>query len=113
MIICMGAGTITLPYIFYENGIYLGIVLTFFGGSLSLFTGYLVSYLAEKTGGRCYEEIAFCLYGKTGVHVSSFCNLLCNLGFLISYIVLVSSSACADPSLVQRLDSIHSFILRG
>jgi amino acid permease len=40
IIICMGAGTITIPYVFYENGLILGVVFILFGGSLSLFTGW-------------------------------------------------------------------------
>jgi len=53
-----------------------------------LYTGYLIAYCAEKTGGRSYEEIAFKLYGKPGMTITSICNLMCNIGFLISYIVL-------------------------
>lgn len=88
VIICLGAGTITIPYVFYENGVYLGLLFIAFGGAVSLYTGYLIAYCAEKTGGRSYEEIAFKLYGKTGMTITSICNLLCNVGFLISYIVL-------------------------
>lgn len=88
VIICLGAGTITIPYVFYENGIFLGLVFIAFGGAVSLYTGYLIAYCAEKTGGRSYEEIAFKLYGKPGMTITSICNLLCNIGFLISYIVL-------------------------
>jgi amino acid permease len=64
IIICLGAGTITIPSVYYENGIFLGTVFIFFGGALSLYTGYLISYCAEKTGGSSYEEIANNLYGK-------------------------------------------------
>lgn len=66
----------------------LGTVFVFFGGALSLYTGYLISYCAEKTGGSSYEEIANNLYGKSGLRFTSFCNILCNVGFLISYIAL-------------------------
>jgi amino acid permease len=59
----MGAGTITIPFIFYENGMVFGGLLILFGGSLSLFTGFLIAYAAEVTGGRNYEEIAFKIYG--------------------------------------------------
>ena len=86
----MGAGTITIPYVFYENGLFLGTVFIFFGGSLSLYTGFLIAYCSEKTGGRSFEEIAFQLYGTKGMRFTCVCNLLCNIGFLISYIVLVS-----------------------
>jgi amino acid permease len=84
----MGAGTITIPYVFYENGLILGTIFVFFGASLSLYTGFLIAYCAEKTNGSCYEEIAYHLYGTKGMRFTSFCNILCNSGFLISYIVL-------------------------
>ena len=63
IIISMGAGTITIPFIYYENGIVFGSLLILFGGSLSLFTGFLIAYAAEVTGGHNYEEIAFKIYG--------------------------------------------------
>lgn len=88
IIICMGAGTITIPYVFYENGLILGTVFVFFGASLSLYTGFLIAYCAEKTGGGSFEEIAYHLYGTKGLRFTSFCNILCNVGFLISYVVL-------------------------
>jgi amino acid permease len=84
----LGAGTITIPSVFYDNGLFLGPAFIFFGAGLSLYTGYLISYCAEKTGGKSYEEIAGALYGKKGVTFTSFCNILCNVGFLISYIAL-------------------------
>ena len=88
IIICLGAGTITIPSVYYENGLVLGTFFIFFGGGLSLYTGYLISYCAEKTGGSSYEEIANNLYGKGGLRFTCFCNILCNVGFLISYIAL-------------------------
>ena len=63
IIICLGAGTITIPYVFYANGLILGTIFIFFGGALSLYTGYLISFCAEKTGGASYEAISFELYG--------------------------------------------------
>ena len=67
IIISMGAGTITIPFIFYENGIVFGGLLILFGGSLSLFTGFLIAYASEVTGGHNYEEIAFKIYGAKGM----------------------------------------------
>ena len=61
--------------------------MLFFGAALSVYTGYLIAYCAESTGGSCYEDIAYKLYGKAGLRFTSFCNILCNVGFLISYTV--------------------------
>lgn len=63
VILCLGAGTITIPYVFYENGVYLGTFFLVFGGTVSFYSGYLIAYCAEKTGGHSYEEIAYKLYG--------------------------------------------------
>ena len=59
--------------------------------AISVYTGYLIAYCAEKTGGTCYEEIANKLYGINGMRFTSFCNILCNLGFLVSYTVLLKN----------------------
>ena len=67
IIICLGAGTVTVPYVFYENGVIFGTVLICLGAGLSLYTGWLIAYCAEKTGGDCYEAIANHLYGKRGL----------------------------------------------
>lgn len=92
IIICLGAGTITLPYVYYLNGVLLGSFFILLAAGLSYYTGSLIAHCAEKTGGSCFEEIAYHLYGSKGLKITSFCNILCNMGFAISYIVLVSSS---------------------
>ena len=92
VIICLGAGTITIPYIFYKNGIFLGIFFIFFVAAQSLFTGHLIGYCAAYTDGKSYEEVAFKLYGVKGLRFTSFCNVVCNLGFLLSYCVLFKTT---------------------
>ena len=84
----MGAGTITIPYVFYQNGLYLGCAFIFLGGAISLFTGYLMTLASDYTGGKSYEEIALVLYGDPGLRFTSFCNILANTGFCISYVTL-------------------------
>jgi amino acid permease len=84
----LGAGTITIPYVFYINGLLLGTFFILFGGSISIYTGFLIAYCAERTGGSSFEEIAYHLYGTKGMRFTSICNILCNIGFLISYVVL-------------------------
>ena len=90
IVICLGAGTITVPYVFYENGPLLGTVFILVFGAISLYTGFLIAYCAEMTNSDCYEKIAFSLYGQRGLVITSCCNIICNVGFLISYVVLVS-----------------------
>lgn len=64
VIICLGAGTITIPYVFYELGFLLGSLAIFFGGIISLFSGWMLSHCSELTNGACYEEIAMASFGK-------------------------------------------------
>ena len=63
VIICLGAGTLTIPYAFYQNGYVVGCLCILLGAVLSAFTGYLIAYAASKTGGASYEEIALATYG--------------------------------------------------
>ena len=89
--VCLGAGTLTIPYAFYENGFVVGSLCILLGGVLSAFTGYLVAYAAHKTNASSYEEIALATYGPKWQKFTSACMIPCNLGFVVSYIVLVSS----------------------
>lgn len=89
---CLGAGTMTVPYVFYRNGPILSTVLIICCGSLSYYTGYLLTYTAAMTGGKSLEEIAFKLYGVNGLRITSICNLICNVGFLITYVILFKTT---------------------
>ena len=65
VIICLGAGTLTIPNVYYLNGYYLGTFLIVLGASISAFTGYLIAYCCHKTRSTCYEEVAMATYGKS------------------------------------------------
>ena len=93
VIICMGAGTLTIPYAFYQNGFIIGSLLILAGGSLSCFTGYLMAYCSEKTNGACYEEIALATFGEKYKKFTSIMMIPTNMGFVVSYIVLFKSFA--------------------
>lgn len=84
----MGATTVTVPLIYYENGPIVGSAFIIFGGVLSFFSAYLIAFCCEFTGGSRYEDIAKELYGRPGLVFTSCCNILCNIGFLVTYIVL-------------------------
>ena len=64
VIICLGAGTLTIPNIFYLNGFVLGSACIIFGAAMSAFTGYLIAYCCHKTNATCFEEVAMATYGK-------------------------------------------------
>jgi len=50
----------------------------------------MLTHCSEKTNGACFEEIAMVSFGKKAQGFTSVCMILCNGGFVISYIVLVS-----------------------
>ena len=91
VIICLGAGTLTIPYAFYSNGYLVGCLCIVSGAFLSAFTGYIMAYCSAKTGGSSYEEIALATYGPGWQKFTSVCMIPTNMGFVVSYMVLVSS----------------------
>jgi hypothetical protein len=100
VIICLGAGTTLTPSIFYYNGPIFDSFLILLLAFISFYTGYLIAYCAAITGGKSFEEIAFRLYGKKGLQFTSFCNILCNIGFLIGYLTIFKTTM---PSLLIEL----------
>ena len=88
IIICLGSGTISIPFVFYATGPYLGSALIIIMGIFSYYTGVLIAYCAAMTGGESFEAIAFKLYGINGLRITSVCNILCNLGFCCNYVIL-------------------------
>lgn len=89
VIICLGAGTLSIPFVFYKNGIVFGTILLAFAGYISYFTGYLVAICSEKVNAARYEDIAMATYGKKASRLTSFSMLACLVGFVISYIILL------------------------
>lgn len=103
----MGTGTISIPYVYYENGFYMGTLFIVLSAVLSMYSGYLLTLCAAETRGTCYEDIALKLFGYKGMIITSFCNILCNIGFVINYIVLVSSTSAYSLLLVQKLSALR------
>ena len=89
IILCLGAGTLSIPYVFYENGIVFGSFLLLLGGVLSIYTGWLVVICCHRLNASRYEDIAMGTYGKKASYLTSICMLACLIGFVMSYIVLV------------------------
>ena len=90
VILCLGSGTLTFPYIFYANGLFLGCLLIIFGATISVYTGWLVVKCAEHCNATRYEDIALQLFGRGMSRFTSVMILFTMLGFVIAYIVLVS-----------------------
>ena len=60
---------------------------------MSAFTGYLIAYCCAKTNGTCFEEVAMATYGKKMQYITIVCMICCNIGFNVSYMVLVSKNS--------------------
>ncbi len=90
IILCLGAGTLTIPYVFYANGIVVGTLLVLLGAAVSYYTGWLIIICAEQLNGNRYEDLASKTYGRRCSIFSSVMIVLCMMGFVISNIVLVS-----------------------
>ena len=88
---CMGAGTLTMPYIMSKTGIYLGPVLILLGALLSYYTGILIIKCSEMTGKKTYEEFAYMAYGyRASIMVSVFV-LISLVGFATAYVALAKT----------------------
>jgi amino acid permease len=100
IILCLGAGTLSIPYVFYANGIVFGTFLLLMGGLLSIYTGWLVVICCHRLNASRYEEIALSTYGKKASIITSACMLACLIGFVMSYIVLFKELM---PYTIQKL----------
>ena len=49
VVLSVGAGTLTIPYVFYQNGLFIGSVLLIFGALLSVYTGNLLVKCSKRT----------------------------------------------------------------
>lgn len=89
IILCLGAGTLSIPYVFFANGVVFGTILLVLGAIVSIYTGWLVVICCHKLNASRYEDIAMATYGKKASVLTSICMLACLIGFVMSYIVLV------------------------
>jgi len=87
----LGSGTITLPYLAYNNGIGTAIILIIFGAILSYFCGMLLVSCANKVGSDKYEDFAAFCFGRKMVLVTGWSNVSTLLGFVVSYIVFLKN----------------------
>jgi len=61
--ICLGAGTITIPYVYFELGFVLGTLAILLGGAICMFTSYMITYCSQKLDAPSYEEVAMASFG--------------------------------------------------
>ena len=73
---CMGAGTLTMPYIISKTGIILGPILVSIGAFFSYYCGMLVIKCNSITGKLTYEDFAEEAFGKRTSKVVSITILI-------------------------------------
>jgi len=88
---CMGAGTLTMPYIVSKTGIVLGPVLILLGAMTTYYSSTLLIRCSEMTKKRSYEEFAYQSFGKRFKTVVSVCNMVSLLGFATAYVALAKT----------------------
>mmetsp|Transcript_105271 Transcript_105271/g.145620 ORF Transcript_105271/g.145620 Transcript_105271/m.145620 type:complete len:351 (-) Transcript_105271:123-1175(-) len=74
-----------------ENGIGLGCILIVLGALTSYYSGMLLVHCSGYTRRHRYEDIALKLYGDRCRTITSILNLLCLMGFIMSFIVYIKS----------------------
>lgn len=62
--VIVGAGILTFPYAFMQNGIIPATLLLLVAGGISWYTGMLIVYASDYTKQNKYEDIAHILYGR-------------------------------------------------
>ena len=67
---CVGAGTLSMPYAFYALGIVYGTLLLIFGAALSAYAGWLILLCCEKTNATRYEDIALATCGPKMMRIT-------------------------------------------
>ena len=87
----LGAGTLSFPYAMSVNGIIFGTLLIFIGALVSYYTGTLIVKSAVYTECTRYEDIALKLYGRRCKVITSILNVLCLMGFIMTYIVYIKT----------------------
>ncbi|CAI2366603.1 unnamed protein product [Moneuplotes crassus] len=96
----LGTGMLTLPVVCLQNGILLGSALIVAGVLLTAFCGMCIVVCSEKTQTDSLEFIAHIAFGHTIGRITSYSMIMCQLGFVTSYIIVVKTLI---PSIIKRL----------
>ena len=103
----LGSGTISFAYVTMKVGYILGPILIIIGAFMSYYTGMLIVKASVTTGKTRYEDIAMELFGQRISRFTSVLNLICLIGFTMSYITYVKK---AIPSIVTRYSTNETML---
>jgi amino acid permease len=89
--VILGAGILTFPYAFMQNGIIPATLLLLIAGVISWYTGILLIHASDYAQQTKYEDIAHVLYGRKFGIATTFLIVMALLASNISYTVYVSN----------------------
>jgi amino acid permease len=117
----VGAGILSLPYIFSQAGLIPSIILMIFMCAMSITSAVVIARCAEMSNSFVYRDIATKAFGSTGgVLVSALMSLYC-LGSCISFVVLLSDffpqliceNGCNTPVAIFFSSRVNIMLLVG
>jgi amino acid permease len=80
------------------NGLIMGPILIAIGAVCSYFSGMLIVAVSSKTKCDRYEDMARTLYNKKVEKFVCIANIVCLIGFIMSYIVFIKSMV---PTIIE------------
>jgi Transmembrane amino acid transporter protein len=87
--VILGAGILTFPYAFMQNGLIFTVILLSISATISIYTGILLIQASDLSGKSKYEDIAHVLFGRTFGIITTVLILMALLASNISYTVYV------------------------
>ena len=105
MAVFVGGGIVTLPNAFYTTGIYIGLMILFCIGGLTINRAWLYMKTKDLIPGRpeSMYEIGYYLFGRKIIFVISFMLALLNFGTIIG-LLKIFGGICS--SLVRDIFSV-------
>ena len=91
VVICLGVGLTSAFYVFYACGLILGISLFAAGVTTTGLVAWSLIRCADHYQCNIMEEIAHKTYGDKMAKFTTLMVLLCQLGFVISFVVLIKT----------------------
>lgn len=95
----IGSGIVTFPYAIASNGVVFGTFLIVLGAVVSYFSGMLLVAVSTITKADRYEDMARTLYNKKVERLVSVLNIICLMGFCMSFLVFVKQTV---PSFIEQ-----------
>lgn len=87
----IGAGVLSLPYVFALCGYVVGVFYIFLGAFASMWANRILAYYALKHGKKNYNDLISLAWGKFGANWLLYCIQIYVFGTLCSYQIILNS----------------------